>query len=617
MPIKEWSEKDLVNKWGRKLPEHVSRSLPWDVLQILVSGLSEDTKLPRERLNEVISTSDVSGLFSIASSLDVTAYTSADLLLQDRLVCELFSKYDFPNSPFNKREKAKLRFFEAEELCRETNSRLRYLKGLECDVNRVIHSAIRHIDRILGSFKVDELVHSCRHGPGSTLCVSGPFTTEYFKLCEKSPTVSTKAFPYAEALIEHDRQWKAYLHGVHPFDVVGPFEPITGLGVELSIADFNKVAFVPKNAKTERSIAIEPYFNVFFQLGVGGMIRRRLKRHGINLDSQIRNQMLALKGSITEDLATIDFSMASDTISIETVRLLVPSDWFEHLSRLRSENYVMDGKGRPYQKFSSMGNGYTFELETLIFFAIALSCAEECKLPTDDISVFGDDVIIPSGACTLFIKACNYLGFTINEDKSFTTGPFRESCGEDYLKGSRVRPVFCKELGTVQHVASLSNRLLELNRSLGVGSRVAVVLNSTVNLLRSRIPRDVRRLVVGPASEDVDGYLHTDCLGELSDSKLVRWNRDLQCWEYPTIRFKPRVLKRRDDAMALWLSRSLKQATVDPRERALRLLEMRLGQRFACLSDFIREADTRQITGRKIGELSMGRSFSWTLPCRG
>lgn len=614
MPKMEWSERDLVNKWGRKLPEDVSRSLPWDVLQILVFGLSDDTRLPRERLQEVISTSDVSGLFSIAQSLDVTAYTSADLLLQDRLVCELFSKYDFPNSPFNKREKAKLRFFEAEERCRETNARLRYSRGLENDVNRVIHSAIRHIDRILGSFKVEELLHSCRHGPGSTLCVSGPFTTEYFKLCEKSPTVSTRAFPYAEALLEHDQQWKAYLHGVHPFDVVGPFQPVTAEGAELSLADFNKVAFVPKNAKTERSIAIEPYFNVYFQLGVGGMIRRRLKKRGINLDSQIRNQMLALKGSITDDLATVDFSMASDTISIETVRLLVPNDWFEHLSRLRSEAYSMDGASRLYHKFSSMGNGYTFELETLIFYAIALSCAEQCELSVDDISVFGDDVIIPSGACALFTKACNYLGFIINEDKSFTAGPFRESCGEDYLKGSRVRPVFCKELGTVQHVASLSNRLLELNNSLGIGSRCAGMLNRAVGLLRSCIPRDVRRLVVGPASEDVDGYIHTDCAGELSDSKLVRWNRDLQCWEHPTIRFKPRVLKRRDDAMALWLTRSLKKAVVDPRDRALKLLEMRLGQRYACLSDFIREADTRQITGRKIGELSMGRSFFWLYP---
>lgn len=615
MSNREWSAKDLVNKWGRKFPEHIQRHLPWEVLGQLVLGLSDDTKLPRERLNEIIRSRDVSGLFEIASNLDVTEYTSADLLLQDRLVAELFTKFDFDPSPFNKRERAKLRFFEAEERCRETNFRVSRSLDLSVEVNAVLHSTIRRIDTILGGFNPSAMLDYARFGPGASLCVGGPFTTEYFKLCETSPTVGEEAFPYAEALLAFDHKWSGYLSGIHPFDVSGPFSPSGGEGPELSVVSHNKVAFVPKNAKTERSIAIEPYFNVYFQLGIGGMIRERLyKRCGINLDSQTRNQALALKGSLDGSLATIDFSMASDTISLETVRLLMPPEWFDHLDRLRSKNYKMDGVIRPYCKFSSMGNGYTFELETLIFYAIAVATCDQLGLRTEDISVFGDDVVLPVGGCELFERVCNYLGFKINEEKSFVSGLFRESCGEDYLKGHRVRPVFCKELTTVQHVASLANRLSELNRSVGTGSRVNDMLCNAVNLLHLRIPRDVRQLVVGPPSEDYDGYIHRTDLASLSASKLVRWNRDLQCWEYPTIRFRPRKLKRSNDAAALWINWGLavRRAPIPKPKQIIEGLRA-LPVCTSDLSDFIKEAVPRQITGRKIGELTLGYNAAWSL----
>jgi hypothetical protein len=611
MLTKSWSAKDLEKKWGRKLPPDVQRSLPWDVLSVLASGLSDDTKIPRDVLNECIRTRDVSGLFQVADSLDATAYASADLLLQDRLVGELFSKFDFFDSPFNKREKAKLRFFEAEERCREANLRVVHgQKDLSTDQNAVLHSAIRLIEqRILrGKFEVDEILDFARFGPGATLCVKGPFTTEYFKLSEKCPTVSSDAFPYAEALLAHDDKWRAYLQGIHPFDVWGRYTPVKEQAPELGLVDYNKVAFVPKNAKTERSIAIEPYFNVYFQLGIGGMLRKRLYKHcNINLDSQLRNQALAHKGSITGELATIDFSMASDTISRETVRLLLPSEWFDHLDRLRSKNYLMDGVIRPWQKFSSMGNGYTFELETLIFYAIAESACRHLGLDSSDVTVFGDDVVLPTEACALFQSVCVFLGFKVNEEKSYLSGPFRESCGEDYLKGIRVRPVFCKELATVQHVASLANRLSALDRAVGGGSRLDDMLRRAVDLLHRHIPRDVRRLVVGPPSEDSDGYVHTTELATLAGSELVRWNRDLYCWEHPTIRFRPKKLTRRDDAAALWIGfgTSVRKKPIPKQLAIVEGLTSIAGGRFRYLSDFVAEPVPRTITGREIGKLSL------------
>lgn len=620
MPTKSWSAKDLENKWGRKLPHELSERLPWDVLSVFAAGLSDDTKLPRDILNECIRTRDVSGLFQVTDSLDVTAYTSADLLLQDRLVAEIFSKFNFAKSPFNKRDRAKLRFFEAEERCREANFRVVHgQQGLSTDQNAVLHSAIRLIEQsILGGFEVNEMLDFARFGPGASLCVKGPFTTEYFKLCERVPTVSSGAFPYAEALLAYDVKWSGYLQGIHPLDITGPYNPVRGEGPELGLVDYNKVAFVPKNAKTERSIAIEPYFNVYFQLGVGGMLRNRLyRRCNINLDSQLRNQALARKGSITGELATIDFSMASDTISRETVRLLLPPEWFDHLDRLRSKNYLMDGVIRPYEKFSSMGNGFTFELETMIFYAIAVSACRHLGLDPTDVTVFGDDVVLPTEACALFQSVCSFLGFKVNEEKSFQSGLFRESCGEDFLRGIRVRPVFCKELATVQHVVSLANRLSALDRAVGGGSRIDDMLRSAVDLLLSAIPRDVRRLVVGPPSEDVDGYIHTSDLATLAGSELVRWNRGLFCWEHPTIRFRPKQLTRRDDAAALWVNwgTAVRRSPIPKQEAivdGLTSIAGCLGKQLR-ISDFVAEPVPRMITGREVGDLSLGRTLTWSL----
>lgn len=614
---RKWSEKDLVKKWGRKFPDEIQRSLPWEIMNQLATDLSEDTKIDKQVLTDCIRKRDLHALFALSENLDVTGYTSPDLLLQDRLVTELFKKFDFVDSPFNKREKAKLRFFEAEVKCREANHRISRSIGLTPDVNNVIHIATRQIEKILGKFCTEELPQYGRFGPGSTLCVSGPFTTEYFKLCERSPTVSTECFPYAEALIEHDPQWKGYLHGIHPFDVSGTFEPLSGSGVELQIADHNKVAFVPKNAKTERSIAIEPYFNVFFQLAIGSMIRKRLyNRCKINLDSQLRNQTLAKIGSITGALATIDFSMASDTISREVVYLLLPPEWVAHLDRLRSKTYVLDGgKPQPWHKFSSMGNGYTFELETLIFYAVACASCVSLGIGTEDVTVFGDDVVLPVTAVPLFNKACSYLGFTVNDEKSFTNGFFRESCGEDYLKGVEVRPVFCKELSTVQHAVSLANRLSALNRAVGVGSRVNDMLRNASGLLLAHVPRDVRRLVVGPPSEDVDGYIHETGIEQLAASELVRWNRRLFAWEHPVIRFRAKKLQRRDDAAALWLiwSLAVKRNPIPKQRAVVEGLRTLAGGRFSDLADFASESIPREITGRKFGSLSLGHNLVWSL----
>ena len=156
----------------------------------------------------------------------------------------------------------------------------------------------------------------------------------------------------------------------------------------------NNVTTVPKTWKTERVIAIEPCWNSFFQKGVGKLIRRRLRKVGILLrDSQERHGYLARMGSVHKVFATLDLKSASDTICIGLVEALLPEDWLRVLTDLRSP-YMGEGEARyRYQRWSSMGNGYTFELETLIFYAltVAIVGAESGR----GVSVYGDDIIAP------------------------------------------------------------------------------------------------------------------------------------------------------------------------------------------------------------------------------
>jgi hypothetical protein len=203
----------------------------------------------------------------------------------------------------------------------------------------------------------------------------------------------------------------------------------------------SRFASVPKTFLVDRGIEVNPLLNAAYQRGIGKYIGDRLRRFGIDLTDQSANQRLARVGSISGDLATIDLSMASDTIAYALVLDLLPPDWFNLLDAFRVARIEMpDGSWVIQEKFSAMGNGYTFELESLIFYSLLLS---SCN-PGETVSVYGDDLICPSHRFDIVTANLERLGFIPNLSKSFGTGPFRESCGKDYWHGTDVRPVFLK-----------------------------------------------------------------------------------------------------------------------------------------------------------------------------
>jgi len=255
----------------------------------------------------------------------------------------------------------------------------------------------------------------------------------------------------------------------------------------------NRFVTVPKDSTKRRGIAVEPSGNLFLQLAVGKEIRRRLHRWGLDLkNGQEIHRLRAMDSSRDGTLATIDLSNASDNVSTSLVEMLLPPDWFSLLSSLRSPMTFIKGQWVRLDKFSSMGNGFTFELETLLFWALARSCCE--REDRRSVLAYGDDIIVPTRSARTVLNCLSFFGFSPNRRKTYIDGPFRESCGGDFFDGVDVRPYQLKKLPVEpSDYISFFNGLNR--RCFSMGRRYSW---RTMMKIKSYIPRQVRKCV-GPS----------------------------------------------------------------------------------------------------------------------
>lgn len=420
-----------------------------------------------------------------------------------------FSKWKEGADKAALRDTALVKFHQAEEIAGDANRRLVDWKSrIGVDI-KTLERARTIIRGALGKFKLDELPTACRFGPGSSTGVKARFASHQYKW-DFSSHITRGALPYMLAF----QKWTR----------VPGFQP------HLEVVPGNKVTTVPKNWKTDRCIAIEPDWNMFFQLGVGSMIRRRLQRYGILAPTaQLTNRWLARWGSWTGYVATLDLSMASDTVSLALCEALLPADWFKVLMDLRSPvGELPDGKVVAYEKISSMGNGFTFELETLIFWALARAVCRK-----DDwqyVSVYGDDIIVPAHAAPAMVDILTMVGFSLNSEKSFSEGPFRESCGGHYWEGHDVTPFYVREKPrTLGGVINLGNAILTHCSRLGLPD--LGVFEDSYRKVLSMVPRKFR----GP-------YGLAGCLWQEWDRCTPVWSKDCQTYRIATVQRKHRFL---------------------------------------------------------------------------
>jgi len=432
--------------------------------------------------------------------IDPLAYKTANDFRDAYCATKFLSKADFLKVGWDRKAIAVAKFLEFEELCSNTNKRFRFgafdpqFKGSNV---WLLNATKRKIASILGAFDVCEVLSSANWGPGVTNSIKGAEASGINKF-QREVGITRDLYSHIKSsLPEKIRQedCRFLQKGSVPLMMAYPLWFANLL--ERGFPDFevgNTIVTVPKDAKTDRVICVEPGINLWFQLGIGKVLQRKLRFHGVDLRSQEVNQWRA-KHAVKHGLATVDFSSASDSISLELVRELLPPDWFEWMNTSRSAYGIEGGNVRRWEKFSSMGNGFTFPLESLIFYSAAVSVAEYLGLVSQVkwINAYGDDVIVPSAAFELYSKFCDFLGFRVNQTKSFASGPFRESCGSHYFLGVDVKPLFLKKrITTPFEVYKLANgvRLLS-HRVLNCMGCDAKFRPLFVQLVRS-VPKSLR-----------------------------------------------------------------------------------------------------------------------------
>ena len=550
--------KEVLRSLKRPLPPEQESSLHWSLLAQLVKdcdALPSDLLL---LLQECKDDSDVIRYLDLQSYADPQKYESALTYHQVSSVLSFLKKFPFGKvAGLDPEAKARTSVFRAEKLCRLTNQRLLWFrsKGYRHKLrwhglHSIFHAARLMISNWLGPLDLNTIYDFTRHGPGGALGATGRESTSYFKYGANPYTVTARALPYAEAAILADPQWRRYC-----FDeslTIGDPVPTPAVAREsvlsrLKVTNYNKVTFVPKTAQTHRAIAIEPLMNIFLQLGVGDFLTSILRSRGLNLRSQKINQDLARMGSAwTSDPSlcpvTLDLSMASDTLSYELVRELLPEEWFNFLDDIRSPFGLLDnGQELHWAKFSSMGNGFTFQLESLIFFALTLSVARHLGYSRQNIAVYGDDIICPAGMALRLIDVLAYSGFSINVEKSCLFGPFRESCGSDWFEGRYVRPFFLKRrIQNAQDLVFIINSfggLLHLCFTTS-SSPIRSDFRRIRRFALSRSPSTVVNNLLGPQVADLEGHIHAPW--DLSqNSRFVLWDRDVQTWSYVSATSQP------------------------------------------------------------------------------
>lgn len=443
-----------------------------------VRGSNSTLGFSNEKLIELLST--LTGFSPVGelgrdTPLDLSSLEAARSSLLFR---ELYSKYDDGTPSKSKSETTWKRFHDAESECQKTN--LRFFETAYRDPFWI--NVRRRIWTVLGKFEWDEAARHFGHGPGGTTRLTKASAFAAYKYSGIPESTSGNAV-LATCAIAHVPLWKQSVQ------ISAEAKGTTDI---LVIVPGNSVIAVPKNYKTDRTIAKEPCMNVYIQKGIGRCIRKRLNRVGVDLDDQTKNQRAALHGSVSGELATVDLSMASDTLSYEVVSWLLPNDWWYALEQCRSPVGVLpSGESIRYQKFSSMGNGYTFELESLIFWAI---CQQTCKPNVNEremsVCVYGDDLIVPSIHFEALCERLQQAGFTPNAKKSFSTGPFRESCGKQYYLGADITPFYVRR--PVKHLDRLflvTNNVYRWCERVGIDGAEVVAKLRRLAPASWRIPR--------------------------------------------------------------------------------------------------------------------------------
>lgn len=246
----------------------------------------------------------------------------------------------------------------------------------------------------------------------------------------------------------------------------------------------NRWSTVPKNNLKDRSICLEPLCNMLVQRAVGLGIRACLfDKLGIDLD-----RLADVHRSRISDpkVATIDLSDCSDAISVKLITYLLPKRVLSKVLASRSDMTLgPDDNYYIIKKVSSMGNGFTFDLMTLVLTALTRSFDSTS-------TVFGDDIICQNQSAAGVVDNLQIAGFSVNLKKTNIESSYRESCGANFMDGFGYVTSF-----DLKWVTSPQDLIVTLNKC----AILASIYNGPFESLRARIWSCVPQTLLGATIE--------------------------------------------------------------------------------------------------------------------
>jgi len=384
---------------------------------------------------------------------------------------------------------------------------------------------------LVDKLSVEKLNQHLRSGPGASSDVFGP-AGSFFRLSDQNLTFSSEKVKAAYLAVVHCHPLTAFAEAVR-CSLWGVYDTVSSTAVFVN---------VPKSDSEDRGICTQPSGNMALQLPTYSLLREALLDLGIDLkrvsrrpdqkNKKVRgecvqqelNRVLAQWGSRGPKHAekrswtfcTVDLSEASSRIPwrLVTILLLYCPEWTQWFDTIRSPSMKMPDKSVVEKHMcSTMGNGFTFPLMTLIFSTLVVALYELADLPLYDVDpitgerfktwgVYGDDIIVDKSVVNALYGRLAAMGATVNVKKSFNTGFFRESCGGDFYDGYPVRPVFVETLQTQADIFSLLNRLTMW------GFQHSVDLPRSLRLLHAAAKSNDEGDMRVPNWDDVSSGLH-------------------------------------------------------------------------------------------------------------
>lgn len=305
---------------------------------------------------------------------------------------------------------------------------------------------------------------------------------------------------------------------------------------------------VPKKNDIDRGINPNTLLGSFYSAALGAIVEEALRAEGLDIRRlQERHKIYARRASTTGKLVTADLSDASHGFLSHIINALMPRKWFRALMYGVIRQVEVDGRVYRLESIMTMGIGFTFPVQTLLFYCLLKALSELTNI-SGLISVYGDDLIYPRKLHPFVVSIFKELGFKLNLDKTFVESRFRESCGGDYFKGVDVRPYSPEGIGTrmgrVEYAAFCYKLLNGLQRKWDVCE-----IRRCTFLLKFEICMVMGRLFVVPDHfPDHSGWknCHSEYKQALHAKPLWvfpladwRWDVETQKYNFPHIQFTP------------------------------------------------------------------------------